>query len=340
MYRAQKTMKFQNKKIIIIITSLLALQGFMMCSNQNEGKEGPNPPAGYSCNTMLKIWHFLGFLDLVDTEPKVPSNITEFKDIVYKKTGSRDLKLDIYQPNNIKQPTPVLVFIHGGGWTKGDKSDYLRYLVDFAQKGYVTATISYRFSQEAVFPGAVEDVKCAIRWIRTHAKDYQIDPDKIAVIGGSAGGHLAMMIAYSSDVKEFDMGCGSDSVSSRVQVVVNLYGPSDLTTEYAIAQPSPQKFIGGLYKTDSSQYKKASPLYYITPDDPPTLIFHGTIDDLVPVVQSDRLKQKLETIGVQNEYHKLEGWPHTMDLAVSVNGYCQYYMTRFFETHISQNNSD
>ena len=312
----------------------------MMCSNQNEEKEGPDPPAGYSCNTMLKICYFLGFLDLVDTEPKVPSNITEYKDIVYKKTGSRNLKLDIYQPKYIKQLVPVLVFIHGGGWKKGNKADYLRYLVDFAQKGYVTATISYRFSQEAVFPAAVEDVKCAIRWIRTHAKDYQIDADKIAVIGGSAGGHLAMMIAYSSDVKEFDKGCDSDSVSSKVQVVVNLYGPSDLTTEYAIAQSSPQKFIGGLYKTDSTKYKEASPLFYITPDDPPTLIFHGTIDDLVPVTQSDKLKQKLDEMGVPNEYHRLEGWPHTMDLAVSVNEYCQFYMTKFFEEYIPIDNRD
>ncbi len=319
------------KIIIISIVVVLLLQG---CNLTKKTDGSPAPPGGYWNFTLLKLAYLIGLVELADTEPDVPPGINEFKDIVYKQVEDRALKLDIYQPMNLLQPAPVLVFIHGGAWKKGDKADYLRYLVDFALRGYVTATISYRFSHEAHFPAAVNDVKCAIRWIRTNAKEYNIDPDKIAVIGGSAGGHLAMMIAYSSDVPEFDEGCDTDSVSSRVQAVVDLYGPSDLTTDFAIAQPSAQKFIGELYENAADKYQKASPLNYITPDDPPTLIFHGTIDDTVPVGQSDILNDKLNDTGVPVEYHRLKGWPHTMDLAGEVNKYCQYYMNAFFEKYV------
>ena len=126
--------------------------------------------------------------------------------------------------------------------------------MDFALRGYVTATVSYRFSQEAPFPAAVTDVKCAIRWIKSNAKQYKIDPDRIAVIGGSAGGHLALMIGYSSDIPEFDDGCETDTVSSRIQAVVDIYGPSDLTTDFAIAQKAAQKFIGDLYENAAEKY--------------------------------------------------------------------------------------
>ncbi|HDL19613.1 MAG TPA: alpha/beta hydrolase [Bacteroidetes bacterium] len=282
----------------------------------------------------MKIAGAIGLVKLMDVKPEIPADIRACKDIVYKEIGERKLRLDIYQQKKLQKAAPVLIFIHGGGWKKGDKADYLVYLLDFAGRGYVTATISYRFSQEAKFPAAVEDVKCAVRWLRTHAAEYHIDTNKMAVIGGSAGGHLAMMIGYSADVKEFDKDCEVDSVSSRVQAVVNLYGPTDLTTEFAIKQKSLLEFIGQPYDSAAEIYRRASPLTYITSDDPPTLIFHGTIDDTVPVGQSDILKAALDKAGVANEYHRLKGWPHTMDLAVSVNNYCRYYMNAFFEKYI------
>lgn len=291
-------------------------------------------PEGYSSNTTLKIAYFFGTLDLIEKMPPVPNTIVEYKDLVYKQTNNSLLKLDIYHLKELKEERPVLVFIHGGAWKKGNKKDYRRYLIDFAQKGYVTVTVQYSLSNVAKFPTAVNDVKCAIRWIKTNAKKYLIDPTKIAVIGGSAGGHLAMMIGYSSNSQNFESDCPDSIYTSEVQAVVNIYGPSDLTTEYAREQSSVINFIGKKYDETPEYFTKASPITYITKNDPPTLIFHGTLDELVPVSQSDNLTKQLQKTGVEVEYHKLKGWPHTMDLNKEVNEYCQYYMSRFFRKYI------
>jgi acetyl esterase/lipase len=242
--------------------------------------------------------------------------------------------LDIYHLKSLTNPVPVLIFIHGGAWKQGDKQDYLVYLLDFAKRGFVTASVAYRFSQEAPFPAAVRDVKCAIKWIKSHAQDYFINPKKVAVIGGSAGGHLALMIAYSAGETYFMGECPSDSVSSRVQAAVNLYGPVDLTTDFALSNNSVRNFLGAKFAQSPELYLKASPKKFISPDDPPTLIFHGTIDKIVPVSQSDSLKKWLDTSGIQNNYHRLSGWPHTMDAVLSVNKYVQYHMVEFFKKYL------
>jgi len=288
---------------------------------------------------MLKLAYMLGFIKIVNLKPEVPDSIEEYKDIEYKRIGDSSLKLNIYKPKKLNRSAPCLIFIHGGGWRTGKRSDYLPYLIDFAKQGYVTATISYRLIKKAKFPAAVKDVKCAVKWIRAHAQDYLIDPDKIAVVGGSAGGHLSMMIGYSSDDPEFDGECDFDSVSSQVQAVVNLYGPSDLTTEYALSRYEVADFIEPAYDQQPEMYQKASPINFITNDDPPTLIFQGTLDELVPVRQSDILKKTLEDVGVPSEYHRLKGWPHTMDAAEPVNRYCQHYMNAFFQKYIPISNN-
>ena len=127
------------------------------------------------------------------------------------------------------QPVPAVLFLHGGAWKGGYRQIYHYYCTKFAEHGFVAATASYRFTGEAPFPAAVEDVKCAVRWLRANAEKRGIDPNKIGVAGGSAGGHLAMMIGYSSDVPELEGKGGHAETSSRVQAVVDLYGPTDLT---------------------------------------------------------------------------------------------------------------
>lgn len=316
--------------LFLLITSHLFISA---CSQENnESDNAPKAPRGYRNETFLKAAYALGFLNLIETEPTVPQNINEYKGITYKQIDSIDLKLDIYRLKSLNKAAPVLLFIHGGGWSKGKRSDYLPYLVDFARKGYVTVTVSYRLSKVAHFPAAVEDVKCAVKWIRKNASQYGINPDKIAVIGGSAGGHLALMLAYSDD-DEFSEEC-PDHVSSRVNAVVDLYGPVDLTTPYAQKRPESTSFLGQIYDQDPGIFKDASPRFYISHDDPPTLIFHGTIDSLVPVSQSDSLHSWLDNAGVPNEYHRLKGWPHAMDISKKVNEYCQYYMDIFFAKYL------
>ena len=308
-----------------LIFSLLILSLWIFCSCAQEHQDDglpPKAPRGFRNETLIKAAFALGFLDLVETEPGVPESIGVKRDIIYKQLDSFALKLDVYKLKNLKTAAPVLIFIHGGGWSKGKKSDYLPYLIDYAKKGYVTVTVSYRLSVIAPFPAAVEDVNSAVEWIRMHSGEYMINPDKIALIGGSAGGHLAMMHAYS------------DASDYKVQAVVNIYGPTDLTTEHARYRGECLKFLGKSYDEAPDLYRAASPRTYISSDDPPTLIFHGTIDSLVPVSQSDSLQKWLDQAGVPNEYHRLKGWPHTMDLSQKVNDYCQYYIDEFLMKYL------
>jgi len=313
--------KFFIIVLIVIIPTVLFCQEELL-----------EKPDGYFSNATLKIAYFFGTLDLIEKMPPVPDDLIEYKDIVYRKVQDRSLKLDIYHTKELKEERPVLIFIHGGAWKKGDKVDYRRYLVDYAKKGYVTVTVQYSLSKIAKFPAAVSDIKCAIEWIKNNSEKYFIDPNKIALIGGSAGGHLSMMVGYS-DYASYNE-CIDSNGTNKVQAIVNLYGPADLTTEYARSQSSVEYFLGKKYKEDNDIFNAASPVSYLTKDDPPTLIFQGTLDELVPYTQADSLISKLDRVGIPAEYHKLEGWPHTMDLGVEVNEYCQYYMDRFFEKYI------
>ena len=328
-------LKSNKKNTIKGILSLLLLSILIFFTSCNATKRDgpPKAPKGYWNMTTLKINYFLGRIDLLEKDSPIPEDIQKYKDIVYKIIDSTELKLDIYHSKHITESAPLLIFIHGGGWVKGDKQDYRLYMTDFAQKGYITASIQYRFVDKVKMPGPILDVKSAVIWLKKHANEYHINKDKIAVIGGSAGAHLAMMIAYSSDDPEFRKD--EDSLfSSRVQAVVELYGPTDLTTDYASVHPYIERGFSKSYSVAPEMFAKASPLFYITKDDPPTLIFQGTIDELVPVIQADMLFEKLKVNAVPVEYHKLKGLPHTMDASVEVNAYCQYYMNRFFEKYI------
>ncbi len=245
------------------------------------------------------------------------------------------LKLDLYSPKQLDKSVPGLIFIHGGAWKGGQRSDYHYYGVKFAGEGFVVATVSYRLLPDWPFPAAVHDVKCAIRWMRANAEDLQINPDHIGVAGGSAGGHLALMVGYSADVPELEGNGGHAGISSRVQAVVNLYGPTDLTTPFATSNGTVVDFMGGKRIADAQQqYELASPITHVTKDDPPTLILHGAIDDTVPIVQADLLAKKLKVTGLTYHYDRLEGWPHTMDLAEVVNRRCRRLMLDFFDQHL------
>lgn len=303
---------------------------------QSQTSGPPAPPKGFASNTTLKLAYATGTLKLIEDHPEVPSGITVTKDVVYKETPEKTLKLDIYRADSIQEVRPLLVFIHGGSWKKGNKDDYRRYLVDYALKGYVTATLSYRFSQEAIFPAALDDVVCGLKWLKAHAAEYNFDPDQVAVIGGSAGGHLAMMIGYHANDRDYAGDCDYPGTDAKVKAVVNLYGPVDLTTDFAINHPSVKQLIGQDFsETTKSAYEACSPITFISSDDPPTLTFHGTIDDIVPIVQADMLDEALKEEKIPSYYHRLDGWPHTMDLSLKINNYCQYYMDEFFAKYLN-----
>ena len=324
-------MKILSKITYFAISIFLIQFG---CSPKSSDPNRPlAAPRGFMNETFLKISYGLGMLDLIETEPEVPESIEVFENIEYKFVDSTSLQLDIYRLKNLETPAPVMIFIHGGAWRTGKRSDYKPYLIDYAQKGYVTATVSYRLVKQAIFPAAVQDVNCAVKWIKAHASEYGIDAEKVVLIGGSAGGHLSLMIGYGGAESLFCEDCSLEG-DSRVQAIIDLYGPADLTTPYAISTYQVQEFLNTTYDKNPEIFRVASPNTYITPNDPPTLIFQGTIDSLVPVSQSDSLAQWLEKAGIPHEYHRLKGWPHTMDLSVKVNEYCQFYIDRFLEKHV------
>lgn len=292
----------------------------------NPGK----PPVGYHFTAPVYVAIWTGLEKLVDTSPEIPENIEEIKNIEYKNVDGKSLQLDIYRLKNITDTVPLLVFIHGGSWKGGQRSDYLVYLIDFAKRGYVTATVSYRLLNDGPYPACAEDIRDVVGWFFRSGEKYGYDPDRIALIGGSAGGHLAMLGGYGWGKKNEV----SDSLNPKIKAIVDIYGPADLTTEYARNHPLVTAIIGRSYEESPVLYSEASPVTYLDKDDPPTLILHGTSDRLVPVSQSDDLKRRLDSLGVPCECYKLPLWPHTMDIVKRVNEFCQLKMEEFFREYL------
>ncbi len=293
----------------------------------------PPPPPGYRSKATLMAALATKQLPLIKADEPVPADVNEITDIEYGRIGDRALKLDLALPKQVKGPMPGLIFIHGGAWKGGDRKIYHYYTRRFAQKGYAAATISYRLTGEAIYPAAVQDAKCAVRWMRANANEYGIDPNRLVAIGGSAGGHLSMMIGYSDDPQLEGEG-GHQGVSSRVAAVINFYGPVDLTSEEGQKADVVQKFLGGPYNEKQDIYRQASPFTHLDAKDPPTLVIHGTLDDIVSISQADLLVGRLRELKVPHSYARLEGWPHTLDAAEPVNQYCQQLMLQFLETNL------
>ncbi|MDX9973283.1 MAG: alpha/beta hydrolase [FCB group bacterium] len=297
-----------------------------------EAQEVPIPK-GYASEAEIMQAFGAGQLNLIAENPPIPDEVKSVPDVEYFNVDGNSLKLDLYLPRESKGAVPALVFIHGGGWSGGNRKDYAPYTIEFARRGYVTASISYRLRGVALYPACVKDVKCAIKFLRANAEKYGIDPNRIAALGGSAGGHLSMMIGYAAGAPEFDQGCFPD-VSDAVQAVVDLYGPTDLTTPFARTHGTVTSFIGQPYEAAMGAYVQASPITWVNAGDPPTLIFQGTIDTLVTPDQSDLLADKLKATGIDYVYEKYEGWPHTMDKAQPVFERTKYVIDKFMKKHL------
>jgi acetyl esterase/lipase len=245
-------------------------------------------------------------------KPKLPGNVEMERDVVYGKGGGRDLKLDLFLPKGGSAPRPAVVFIHGGGWRGGTPRQFHRQAAYLAGKGYVGACIEYRLSGEAKFPAALEDCKCAVRWMRANAKTYQVDPNRIAACGGSAGGHLAAMLGVTNKSHGFEGKGGHAKFSSRVSLVVDFNGVSDLDElgKNAPLRNAIQKFLGPPYKENPALYVKASPITHLDAKDPPFLFLHGTADTTVPFEQSVAMMTKLRDLGIDTALYEAKGAKH------------------------------
>jgi acetyl esterase/lipase len=255
-------------------------------------------------------------------KPSLPGVKSEL-DIQYVPDGDSAQRLDLYLPEHESDhPLPIIVWIHGGGWQAGSKSGCPA--VFMVPLGYAAASVEYRFSQKAVFPAQIEDCQAAIRWIRANSKKYNIDPDHIGVWGASAGGHLVALLGTAGGKNAFPKIGGNDNESDRVQAVCDWFGPADFTTVMAQAAADKTKnvfkfnspsdpysnLIGGKLGEDQAKCEAVSPVHYVSKDNPPFLIMHGTTDALVPFAQSVELADALKKAGVEVMLQPFPGSGH------------------------------
>ncbi len=244
------------------------------------------------------------FLLIASGEPwytvgAAPDDIRVIHDIAYRTGASRQWKLDLaMKAETPATPRPGIVVIHGGGWLEGDKTSFASRehgvpgnIVDFAALGFVAVTVNYRLSGEAPFPAALEDCKCAVRWLRAHAKDYRLDPARIGAFGNSAGGHLALLLGMMGKDAGLEGDGPYQDQSSAVQSVVSDSGPIDLFDQYRTGtlREVCSRFLGGSPEGKrATAYRKASPMYQLAGSLPPFLLIYGVDDGQVPVETADR----------------------------------------------------
>ncbi len=249
---------------------------------------------------------------LAQKDPPVPDTVVFEKNIEYTNPDNQHLQLNIAKPKG-NGPFPTVLFIHGGGFRAGVREGHNTQIIRLAEHGYVAATVSYRLAPKYPFPAAIHDTKAAVRWLRANAKTHHIDPDRIGVTGGSAGGHLAQFLAVTAGVKEFEGDGGNPEQSSAVKCVVNVYGPSDFTKSYGKSVDAADVlplFLGGNLEKAKPAHIRASPLYWVTPNAAPTLCIHGTEDKYVAFEQAEWMVDKLKAASVEAELLKLEGAGH------------------------------
>jgi acetyl esterase/lipase len=233
------------------------------------------------------------------------------KDLPYADSDNPRQTLDLYLPSQRNEkPLPLIVFIHGGGWKAGNKASGAAHLTRLVQTGqFAGASIAYRLSLEAKWPAQIHDCKAAIRWLKANAPRFNLDPERIAVWGSSAGGHLASLIGTSGDVPELEGTLGTHrQQNSRVRCVVNFYGPQNFVS--LVAQESsvdrttkdyPEALLlGGRVQDVPELAKAASPVSYASPDDASFFTAHGTQDPLVPRAQAREINEALKKNGVES----------------------------------------
>ena len=266
-----------------------------------------------------------------------PAEIVFEKNIEYSNPDGQHLQLNMARPKNAKGPLPCVVCIHGGGFRAGKRDGYDGLIQNLARNGFAAVTVSYRLAPKYQFPAAVHDTKAAVRWVRANAAKYGIDPDRIGVTGGSAGGHLAQFLGVTPGVAEFEGDGGNPHVSSHVKCVVNVYGPSDFTKSYGKSVDAAEVlplFLGGNLQTALPAHIRSSPLNWVTPNAAPTLCIHGTEDKYVAHEQAVWMIDRLKASGVEAQLLTLQGAGHGFK-GKDANSADQALIA-FFKKHLGQ----
>lgn len=234
-------------------------------------------------------------------------------DAVYGVENGHELKLDVIYPHNATVPVPTVVYIHGGGWFFGDKAGAVLETLPYLKMGWAAVNVEYRMSGTSKAPAAVEDCRCALRWILRNAKDYHIDPARLVVTGHSAGGHLSLMTGMLKESDGLDTNCPADKgeVQPKIAAIVNWYGITDVADllagsnwkSYAVA------WLGSAVNKEEIA-RRVSPLTYVRNDNPPIITIHGDADDVVPYSHALRLRQALDEAGVPNQLVTIKSGGH------------------------------
>ncbi len=245
------------------------------------------------CAALMVVWA-CGPAAVVARESPVagqPVEIVSEQNVEYGRGGDEPLKLDLARPA-AGGPYPGVICIHGGGWRGGSKDSLRAVTTRLAKQGFVAITVQYRFAPKYPFPAQIEDVKCAVRWLRANAQKLGLNPDKIGAIGFSAGAHLSLMLGVMDAQDGLEGNGGYAEQSSKVQAVVNFFGPADLRLEYPqIVHGLLRDFVGGPIEDKADTIRAASPVTYLDAKDAPILTFHGTADPIVPYQQATVLNQ-------------------------------------------------
>ena len=228
----------------------------------------------------------------------------------YQTASNWDAKLDLYLPRNAAEPVPTLVYIHGGGWVGGSKDADVLFFLPYIQMGWAVVNVEYRLARVALAPAAVEDCRCALRWVFKNAKEYKFDTTKIVVTGGSAGGHLSLMTGMLTSEAGLDRQCAA-SGEVNVAAIINWYGITDVVDlldgpdmkSYAVL------WMGSMTNREDIA-KRVSPLTYVRKGLPPILTIHGDADPIVPYAHAVRLRDALDKAGVPNKLLTIPGGKH------------------------------
>ncbi|MEP4078365.1 alpha/beta fold hydrolase [Haloferula sp.] len=256
----------------------------------------------------------------------------------------RKEKLDLYEPSEraADVKSPAVVIIHGGGWVKGDKNREREYVTgtSLAKAGYVCISINYETRSGKRWPNNLHDCKNAVRWLRVNAEKLKVDPDRIGVIGGSAGGHLALMVAYTGDQSRYSPEGPYPGVSDKVGACVDMYGITNLLTRKVAQEdgtPTEElkehRLFSGSREKYPAKWRNASPVSHVSKDSPPTLIYHGTADEVVDRDQSKELHRALQAAGAESTLRMIPGAGHAWPLKTSKFDFTGE-VTAFFDKHL------
>lgn len=250
---------------------------------------------------------------------RVPKGFERIKNIAYGRGGDKTLYMDMYKPLVLPaNPLPAVLYFPGGAWQECSKETGLPVLRPLLHAGYICFTVNYRVTSDAPFPAPLEDCKCAVRYVRAHAKTLGVDSNRIGVCGVSAGGHLAAFLGVTAGVEAFEGDGGWLDQSSSVRAVCDWYGPTNLASmpfqksgmDHDGADSPEGKLIGGAISEKPEEARRASPVNFVSGNGPPFFIVHGARDMLVPVEQSRELFAVLQEKGVSSELHVIEGAGH------------------------------